>query len=330
MVSWLKLSLVVCFVGLLAALREDTPFLPSQVSLRCSVVPRFFAPYQGRWQSTKTFARASSSKTWAFVSVYDVKRDFFQVQCNFASSYVTASFGYVIKDGAVVQRVNHQRLPLLGRPTFDIRERHDGAITVQSPAPFFSGTIEPAANLWLRYPLSQRRSSFVRKVAGASVAGAPDAWAAVDITSSSANRHTRWKWIQASGRLRRTNQTAVTFGINLSQHVYDCHEQGRPCGAENVLFVNGTRVLPIPGPIDIRVPATNLTAQPWHIHTERARLTAYPLAVGFEDHTNVPFLLRNNFQQVVGRLEGTVQLDDDAWWTIDTAIGVMEDHDALW
>jgi len=191
-----------------------------------------------------------------------------------------------------------------------------------------------------------------------------DGLAALDWTKIDALRETTWKRasFSAQGQLttivrrRRGNSgdpnatTAVAepqekddevvsestaparIGINLSADVLDY----RGHSLENAIWINGT-LFPLSG-VSFVVPKYHKHRNTWHVRslnptTETVRLVFQPRSFR-EDKTDVAALLLTDSIQVYGLANITVEFrpEPDLLYKlqIDNAVGLMEDHRAIW
>ncbi len=150
------------------------------------------------------------------------------------------------------------------------------------------------------------------------IAGA--ALATSDWTRSLAQRQTRWKWASLVARLPDGRR----LGLNLSAEVY---EDARGHGRENAVWIDGC-VWPLGG-VRFTVPA-DPARQAWHIHSatdDTVALRFEPMGARRQD---VNFgAVSSWFIQPYGRFFGRLAVAG-AVVVVDGAVGVVEDHRALW
>lgn len=144
-----------------------------------------------------------------------------------------------------------------------------------------------------------------------------DGLATVDWTRSHAARVTRWKWASLVARLPHGRR----LGLNLSADVYD---NSGACSQENALWLDGC-VQPL-GKILFVLPEHRDT-QDWHLTGPDIDLTFTPMGARRSD---VDFgLVKSQFIQPFGVFNGQVHLCGTPI-AVENAIGVVEDHLAVW
>ena len=130
-------------------------------------------------------------------------------------------------------------------------------------------------------------------------------------------RTTRWNWACATGN----DIQGRRLGVNFSQHLY-IHGQD-----ENIIWVDGT---PFPaGPVTFFMDR-ELPLRPWRIlgRNRCIDLTFVPEGLR-RAHDNLG-IAASRFIQPWGTFTGTLQPQGHPAMTLDSAVGVVEDHFARW
>jgi hypothetical protein len=146
----------------------------------------------------------------------------------------------------------------------------------------------------------------------------PTGLAAFDWTRTVALRHTSWNWASLAHALPDGRRV----GLNLSAKVY-VDIAGRQL--ENALWLDGR--LHALDNVEFVLP-DQPTREAWRIHGDHVDLRFEPMATR-QQHVNLG-IVRSRFVQPFGHFSGWLQVPRSERLTLQRALGVVEDHDALW
>lgn len=138
-------------------------------------------------------------------------------------------------------------------------------------------------------------------------------YGAIDFTKGYPPRETYWNWLAFIGQTESGKQV----GINLVKHFNG--------DMENVLWVDGKKIVLSPGHFDMQKP---IDKSPWHITTNDGILDCTLQPNGARSENVNALVLKSIFTQTYGKISGTLLLDGNK--EAFTAYGVGEDHHALW
>lgn len=181
-------------------------------------------------------------------------------------------------------------------------------------------------SLALVHPVGNAQPTYTHKMAGLQSTGSLiwqdkrfslQGLATVDWTRSHAARLTKWKWASLVAHLPQGHR----LGLNLSADVYD---NSSAESQENALWLDG-RIQSL-GKISFILPEQR-HKQDWHLSGPDIDLIFTPLGARRSD---VDFgLIKSQFIQPFGKFNGLVHFGGKPI-ALQNAIGVVEDHLALW
>ncbi|MCB0508756.1 MAG: DUF2804 family protein [Chitinophagales bacterium] len=138
-------------------------------------------------------------------------------------------------------------------------------------------------------------------------------YAAIDFTKGFPPRETIWNWLSFIGK----TESNKTIAVNLVDRFND--------NMENILWLNGEKMELSNAHFSMKQPYNSSV---WEIKTADGILDCQLTPKGARSENINAVLMKSKFIQPFGRLEGTVLIDGIQ--EKFTAIGVAEDHHAVW
>jgi hypothetical protein len=341
------LSVAVLLGAVLLWEDEATPLSAEQAALFCSTATVSAPPASpdtvGRWTHRPVHHYdapvMSRKKQWRFVSVVAPGR--FSLAIAVAPfPYLTEAFAYSYDVAHSLAHHAHARRPPRWDVSAFVSVEREGEHAVRATGILeglrFNVTLLLDESLHFAFPLSPTRLSIVQKAAGTRLSSdstfgehrneAGEWLGGIDWTIGELNRHTRWRWIQASGLARaRGSNATVRLGINLSRDVY----MARPdCGAEDGVWIDGKLHL-LAEDVTFSIPADPLVSE-WRISSKSVSLTARPEpGAHHTDNTNL-LLISQSFVQIISAVSGSVSVGGTLYDLLPGALAICENHDAKW
>lgn len=144
------------------------------------------------------------------------------------------------------------------------------------------------------------------------------ALAGYDFSAGFMRRDTCWRWASINAQLDEG-----VMGLNLAAGV---NETGF---SENVFWINGERHLLGPVHFEFDRQKSSTQAQ-WHIYSQNGQIDLWFRARNCRSEQRNLVWLKSNFRQFIGYFSGTIIDNQGRHFTLNTVLGLAEDHYARW
>ena len=306
-----------------------------------------------------SWARRMRLKEWHYISV--THDQFFFAFALIQLGYISQMFMYLVDfDNGETQFIDeYSKKSLFGRSLKFAPSSLRGKSLWKSPRNFFQveGTqkeiivniesrlkksplslnlnLRRKESLALHYPLSSHRGAYTHKEATLPTLGSfihgkrkiilkeSNALGVSDWTRSFSNRHTFWNWASFSTTL----SDGRTFGINLSQHIYDDHNGH---SLENAQWVD--HEVFFLGAVDFIIPEKDPLKKNWSLIGQISSKTWLELEFTPQGKRQEKInlgVLRSDFIQPFGLFNGYI-IHRNEKIIIKQVFGVMEKHYSKW
>jgi hypothetical protein len=138
-------------------------------------------------------------------------------------------------------------------------------------------------------------------------------YGSIDFTKGYPPRHTKWNWLSFIGITETQKSIAMNIVDQFNGNI------------ENILWVDGKKTALSPAIFTKQQPYDKTD---WIVETKDGILNCHLSPRGARSENLNALVMKSNFIQPFGTLDGTVLIDGKE--ERFTAIGVIEDHDAVW